>query len=673
VARESPEERQHKRALEELSAAIERKSAERAVKAMLLLAPPEREAYLSPVALLYRTVVVRDHRGGDWARLEFWAAQAEREPRLLRPELDGATADVAWALLWSCVRSKQWKRAQRHAAALAERLPDRLRTAIDAYLAAEGAPASELYRELLAAPATPDPRLGYDKGQASTAASLRAPAGPAEVEQSVLALASLCPARDFASTVERWATSSPELAPAILTLAVPMLRGEILSQLSKGASALEPAQALTGILRRLRYPVELEAEAGLTLRVASGLSRGSPQGLERHEAIGFAAIVRTGAGFPALRPSALALTLDTLFVIEGKIVVLGLLEELCRLPDTARLLLKALVVSTIDSGPDTEPPHWISAGLSKLLQRPGGLATELAQLPERTRRAVLMLAPEVLPLDDAERFWDQAWAWADEVTRPMLLNGFDELLHRARGRSGQVLPTSVLEPMMLAMADEMGFDSGRQGREEFKRFLATPIGRRAVQRLESDFLEDDGLPMPSAARRIWDRFGERVIPFRISYLETALEQGRRKPEKVRAVNHFFGDKVRDARAVFEALCSAEREECPLASKVLLEHLLGCLEGDREGLALALLESGYHRLRRVVRNPLARLFDAADVHDRAEGRRDSPNVISARLEVRVLGRRARSKPEKAAPRKKPRRQRTQTPDDQVLSPFRERQR
>jgi len=166
--------------------------------------------------------------------------------------------------------------------------------------------------------------------------------------------------------------------------------------------------------------------------------------------------------------------------------------------------------------------------------------------------------------------------------------------------------------------------------------------------------------LPEGARLLWDRFAERIMPYRISYLELALENSNGKSERVRAVERYLGAKSGDALAMLEAIRSAEHGESPLASKALLERLLACFRTDRGVLARALLQAGQMRLRRGVRGPLARAFDAADVHACGRGEAESREVAAARLEARLMHRRrgtsratAAGKPGEAKPGRKPR--------------------
>jgi hypothetical protein len=660
VAKESREEAQQRRALEELAAAQSRGDAELGASALFLLSPVSREQHLPWVARLACAAIAREHRSGNWSRLDFWAARVDREPRLLSAAgTEGGADEAAWALLWACARSKQWDRARRNLAAVAERLGPRLRGAIAGYLDAEGAPAPEPYRALAAAPAPADPRLGYDRGQAAARPppALRAPEAEAEVEQAVLAAKASRSAREFAAAVEGWAEATPTLAPSILGLAARLQRGEVLAQMARGGSALAPVLVLVGFLRRLRFPAELEDEMGLALRIAAALragaagSAGSKDGLLREDARSFAAIVRAAVPYAGLRSCALALTLETRFAADARAVALDLLEELCRLPEAGALKLEALIAWDLDAQPHGVPPKWILSGLCDVLRRPGELARSLAQLPEDARWSALALGPRVLPLQDAESFWQQAWAWADDAAKRSLLDSFDELLSRARGEAARRLSPSAIEHLVIEMAQFSGFDLGEE-LEDLPRFLSSPEGRAIARELERGFAQSEGGPLPPAARRLWDRFADQIIPFRISYLETALEQGGRKPVRMAAVARFLGgERLQDARAVLEAIRSAEGEDCRLASKALLEHLLAFLKGDCEGLAKALLEAGRLRLRRGIRGPLGRAFESADRSASEGGRADSQDLLAARLELSLLGRRGPAKGGARKPRRR----------------------
>jgi hypothetical protein len=667
MARKSREEKQAKRALEELSAAISRKDAEWAVTNLLQLSPAERAEKLSSVARLFIAEVVHNHCCGNWSRLDFWAARAEREPRLLQAEADNSNTVhcAVWALLWARARSKQWRQARLHASALVGLLPERLQHAVDVYLAADGAPEPELYREFSTLECS-DPRLGYDKGQ-RTAAIPCEPVEPLQVEGAVLACAALCSSDRFTEVVSRWADASPLLAPAILTLAVRLQRGEILSRMHKGVTALEPAKAMAVFLQRLQFPPDLETEMELALRVAGALWRDRTGRLEQREARGFASIVEMATAYPRLRSSALALAVNMTLLRDSKgdtacedlskeaeVVAMGLLQNLCRLPGSEMLLLQALLIWASSNSPGDTPPHWISSGLSSLLDRPGELARCLDQAPEHLPKAFIVIGPLALSPQDGEKLFEQAWDWAGDSLKPLLLQVFDKLLLRARGQeASKSLP--AVKRALLEMAYDMGFDPDIDGPGALEQILSSPMAKNLLQGMIS---EDEDGPLPPVARRIWDRFSDRVIPFDISYLEMALEQGGRKPQRMLAVERYLGERVRNIQAVFEAIVLAEHRWSRLASKALLDHLLGWLKGDWEGLATALLEASRRRLRRGIRSPLARAFEEADIRAIAEGRTESVAVTSARLELRLLRNSARPKKASSIGTRKQRRRKSQ---------------
>ncbi|HUK66432.1 MAG TPA: hypothetical protein VLV17_06350, partial [Anaeromyxobacteraceae bacterium] len=457
-------------------------------------------------------------------------------------------------------------------------------------------------------------------------------------EPAVLACASLRSSRDFAAEIERWAAASPELATSILALAARIQRGEILARMLKGASSLDAAQSLASFLARLG-PAEaipddlreiLEDDAVLALRVASALVRSGPLG--RKEATGADAILRVAARFPRLRPCVFALTLDCSFEAESIAIAQDLLEALCRLPDSGPLWLMALAIADSD-GAAAGLPGWLTAGFAGLLRRPGDVASALAQLPADQRREVLESALQILPLEDAELFLEEAWARADDAMKPVLLSSLEELLDRASEHAGDGLSALEVERIMAEMASGMGFAPSRA---EIRQMLSSPEGRQIARSLKDERGAEQKGTFPATARRIWVRFADRAIPCSVSYLELALEQDGSKLARMRAVERFLGHSAGDGTAMVDAVWSAEHARCRLASKALLEHLLGVLGGDRQKLAEALLQAIRRRLRQAIRGTLARAFASADARAAADGRLDvaSPEILSARLEARL---------------------------------------
>ena len=666
----SREERQRQQALRELATALARRDAERAVSALLRLPAPDRSAGLADAAPLFRATVAKEFREGSWSRLVFWAARAEREPRLLT--LNAAAdeeREARWALLWGAAHSREWARARLHLSAILAHLPPPLATALQAYLAADGAPGPDLFLALRPPrPGRPaDPRLGYDPRQraARRGAAPRAPARAEEVEPAVLASRALLGPAEFAATIEKWADGAPQLAPALLASATRLIAGDLCAQLAAGAPAWEAARAVARWWRRLGTPTELAAEATLALRAAGAAARGRSQVLGRDEARAFSEIVRAAALFPGLRGAAVALAAHTPFALEARSIALAMLEELCEHPDGSPLLLTALTAWVSAPDPGASPPGWIERGFSQLLDRPGELARCLRQVPLGTQQVVVATAPAALRVADAERFLDQAWSWADEDAKRALLDGFDELLARVRvAQEGTPeLPPALLREMMRGVAAEMGMDLDEQ---ELREMLKLPAARQLAGGMMADMMTGSGGWLPGAARHLWDRFIERIMPYRISYLETALQNSKGKVERDRAAERYLGDRGGDALAMLEAIRSAEHEKCQLASKAMLERLVGRLEGDREGLARALLEAGRWRLRRGVRGPLARAFAAADAQASARGQPESREVAPARLEARLLHRQPRS-PRATAPAMPRKRKASEKPkyEQQVL--------
>jgi len=642
VAKRSREERQRQQALEQLPSALKRGNAERAVAALLRLSAPERTRDLRATAFLVRADIARDFQTASWSRLAFWAARSEQEPRLLT---EGSTLqeqrEAHWALLWGAARACDWARAHVHLSGVAPQLPSQLAAGLKAYVNAHGSPAPQALPTLRSRP--PNHRLGYDPGQRPRRrVSIDTPTCSDEVEPAVLASRALLGPTDFLTAMEKWAAGSPELAPAILHLAARLLSGEIYARLAAGAPAWHPARAVARLCRQLGAPPDLQAEAASALRVAGAAVIARGAGFGREEAQGLADIAGNASLFPNLCSSAIAVAAHSTFTPEARSIALDMLKELTQRPNGSVLLLKALAVWSAEADPGAAPPRWIEAGMTRMLGCAGELAKCLRQLPVPTQHLVVEAAPGFLQLEDAERFLDQAWSWAEESAKPVLLDGLDELLMRACARRGGAAapPTALMRGMLRELSIAMGLNATDS---EFAEMLDSPFGRQVMGRMMSADNPDGRLP--PAARAIFDRFASRIVPYRISYLEMALVDSRSKSERIRAVEFYLGEKRSDVLAVLEAVRSAELEERALASKALLDHLLGSFRRDRDGLARALLEAGRLRLRRGIRGPLARAFNSADAQARAHGEADSESVATARLEAGLLARRSGTKPDK----------------------------
>jgi hypothetical protein len=641
MARGGREDKLRKRAREELTAALRRDDVERAVAAVLALPAADREAELPAVARLFRGALNRARRDGDRARLEFWAARAEREPGLVTA---GATADevaeARWCLYWAAVRAKHWDRARGHLPAFAGRLSERLRLALLAYVDDAGAPPPERLQPFAAA-ARADPRLGYDGGTPRPAPA--APRAAAEVEAAVLALAGVRGVREFVATIEKWEDSAPELSGPILGVAVKLLPRWILERVRPDGGcdgALEPAAALARFARRLGVPGELGPELGLALRIAGGVARAHPDGIGRDRAEEFFDVIEAAARLAPLRPAAMALAVSTPYPAEALGSALVVFAMLANGPDAGTVSLKVLSLWPLRGELEGRPPEFVIRGIEELLDRPGALAGVLAALPVPTRQGVLAAVPRSLPLELAERFLDEAWGCEEAIPREAWLDALDALLLEARMSAARGVPVERIEEMMVMEAVmASGVVPGPEQLGELRRILRSPEGRRTARQLEAMEAESEGRPLPPAGKRIWARFAARALPFGLPYLELALEQGARKPERIRIVSIYLGEERRRVPDVVEALAGAEREEFPRSAKALVEYLLEGSKGKRELAAQALVYARRRGLRRGICGPLARAFEAEDGRI-GEAADDSEAVRDARLEVRLLGRRGR---------------------------------
>ncbi len=403
------------RALADLEKGLARRSAELAVAGLLALPPEERAAHLGAVVPLFGEAVEAARRGADWSRLGFWAARAEREPRLT-----GAYADIAWALLWGSARSGEWGRARRWFEALRPALASRapaLERALEVWLSAEGRPAPGA----LVAPSLPepDPRLGREAVRARVPPP-EPPRQPEEVEAAVLGCCATQAWSAFASRVEEWGTrAAPEVARALWPLAARLALRELFRRLAAGERlACEPAALLGRAAQEAEVREALQAELFLALRAMISILADGTLTLAEDARV-LSRLALAVARWPEHRGFVAGAV--AVLRVEGAAVpeVLELARQLLRDERSAPLWELALrLVGMRDEL--VRPPEWLQASLRSLLAGDNPFLGWIRALARKEYEPLLSVIGISFPAPLVGELLDRCWGGADDLLRHAL-------------------------------------------------------------------------------------------------------------------------------------------------------------------------------------------------------------------------------------------------------------
>ncbi|HXD53924.1 MAG TPA: DUF6109 family natural product biosynthesis protein [Solirubrobacteraceae bacterium] len=264
MARPDPEAERRKRAEEDLTKALRRGDLDLALASLEKLRRNLPPTALDKVGPIFRRAVADAHRTSQWARLQALAVREAGIPGLPAASGGPGEADACrWALLWGCVRSRDFPRARSLAEALAPGLHAHpaLARCLEEILDREGAISDDL---LAALPESirraPDPRLGHDPPPVRPEAP-RAPATAEAAHEAVLLAAHRLTWAGLADLLGRWiAQASPAVASAIRKTALRVARREILSRFRDGAPLGPAARVVVSVVGPApRAPEEIGA------------------------------------------------------------------------------------------------------------------------------------------------------------------------------------------------------------------------------------------------------------------------------------------------------------------------------------------------------------------------------------------------------------------------------
>jgi len=570
MARYDHEEGRHRRWLEDARKYLRRGDLEGALPALLRLPPPRREELLPHAAALFRKAVEEQHRRGIWGGLGELAARAEAEPGLVERGVDPEEARALyWPLMWAAGRARAWARAQKLwefiATPVRARAP-RLAAAVEAWLFAQGAPASEAVAPALTCLPPLDARLGIEPARPRAAVS--APRSMAEVEQAVLALCAIEPFPVFAHRIGAWAREVPaEVARAVWELAGQLAARELWLRAAEdeGLTALsEPASFLA---RAAREAEASESLPGLVVQALRVLTARLPQtGLSRvEEAEAWCSLAQAAALQPDARPWVIQAVSELRFSEQSLPRALRLYEALLHLSVDAALWARAFLAWD-EHHPDAHlAPRWLQEALRQLVTTQAPALLAWLQKAEASENIALMEAVAFTCTPELVESWvDACWEGADEPLRRLLSGAIVILLDRTR-------------------------DKKAKRRMERKVLSARSLEEAARILLADEGLEEDWGELPAEGLRIWRRFAPRMLTYDAEFLSEAVRQASSLTEAREAVERYL-EANRGDTAYLEALQAAERVGQEELSQQVLARWMDQCSGDAQALAEAAVAS-----------------------------------------------------------------------------------
>ena len=485
--------------------ALKRKDALKAADSLLDLAPAERAEWLPQVARAVRGAVASAHRGRTWADLAALAIRAESEPGLVESAAGPDDAAAAWwPLVWACGRANDWRRAR----VLWLRLEPAVRLGNAPLADAMGAWVT-----------TADSAQGRaSKGARGTLP----PDSTARVREAMIALRASLPWHEFAGATERWlARSSAEVDGAIRLEAGRLAAREIAERLASGRPPAEPVRFLAQLVQESVALPDLEAEVLLGVRAlwsaiaVPGLSdAGQAQALVR--------IGKAAARYASLRAFLEGAVLNLAIHPPAAEKFLALLETLLADACVPGLGIKALRVWDVafryrtDRTGDCQcagcreeagPPGWLRSALERSIAS-GELASWLARAPVVLGGGALGLMSDWLDAASCLALFDQAWEASAGTFRTELGQFATQAIRNQQERQ-------------TSRSDHDGF---------FEDPDDDPSGFGALDGVGEALRRSFGLSAPKdhplyaegAARKLWDRVAERLIPEGGVFVEAAL-------------------------------------------------------------------------------------------------------------------------------------------------------
>lgn len=652
---------------------------------LLQLPPPERPPFLGAVARMVRGEIAQVQNRGTWNQLMYWAARFEREPGLVEAGAsDGEALAAHWALFWGCVRTGEWRRAGQHLAAVQEPLAAQapaLALALSRYVEGSGdlellsGPDLWTWVPKTSVPGRVEGHLGSlsrSGALPSDASEQRGPKGSRsevrpsrrmlppptsleEVERAILDCYRTTTFSRFQTIVLDWLGRVPAAHQrAIRLLAVPLAvhvqLERAISESINGPRSWVPAVFAGRLICEEAAPPELAEEALLLFRMLSAeLARRSQEGESvRDEAHALVSVGEAAMLYPQHRrlvEAALAHGAPAQALLDAGVlrVFLPLFERLLRIEASVPLWRRALqfwfFAHEKEGKEGVPPPRWLDEALERLLKTPATLVSWLRGSDPEDRAEDLLACSELLSVPLCADLVDALWGavgatgGTDEDLCGELARMVLRLLERQQSaRRGAAGGSKLSQRLFVALAAEMGFDLSEVP-DHFLQFALeeTPEGREMQRQMGAVAPFEPG-EIDEAERALWIRFGERVLPYEVVFLETALCLERSPVQRKQLVARFLGAR-NDITVQLELLRDAHNEERARAQSALQKYILAQHAADPVALARGLKATREEGAPLGLQRQLAMMLLAAVTKVPASGQVPAAELAYARRLVR----------------------------------------
>jgi hypothetical protein len=636
---------------------------------LLQLSPSERGPFMGAVARMVRGEIAQAQHKGTWHQLTYWAARYEREPGLVEAGAsDGEGLAAHWALFWGCARAGEWRRAGLHLVEVREPLAARapaLALALSQYVKNLGQLEPLLGPDLWAwMPKTSLPGLAEGQGACARsgpgvgsseeggarnpprdARSLRRmgppPTNLEDVERALLDCYRTTVFSRFQATVLDWLGRVPASHQrALRLLAVPLAVHVQLerstSPSANGHRSWVPAAFAGRLICEEDAPPELAEEALLLFRMLSAeLARAIPKGQKgesrREEIQALASVAEAAMLYPQHRrlvEAALAhgAPVEALLGAGASRILLPIFERLLRIEASVPLWRRALQLWYLahekEKTKRLPPPRWLDEALERLLKTPEKWVSWLRGRTPDERSEDLAAFSELLSVPLCADLVDVLWGavgttgGTDEELCGELAKMVLRLLERQQSaRRGPAGSFKMGRRFIVAIAAEMGFDLSEVPDDLIQFALdGTPEGRE-IQRQLGSAAPLDPSQLDDTERALWARFGERVLPYEIDFLEIALCLERSPAKRKQLVARFLGTRD-DIVVQLELLRDAHNAERPRAQNALQRQVLEQHAADPVALARGLKMTREEGAPFKLQRPLATMLLAAAANSQA---------------------------------------------------------
>lgn len=429
------------------------------------------------------------------------------------------------------------------------------------------------------------------------------PASLEDVERAVLDCYRATTFSRFQTVVDDWLGRVPAAHQrAIRLLAVPLA---VCVQLERAASpsvsvhghrSWVPAAFAGRLICEESAPPELAGEAVLLFRMLSAeLARPGQEGQKgqkaekrREEVQALVSVAEAAMHYPQHRrlvEAALAhgAPVEALLDAGSLRILLPLFERLLCIEVSVPLWRRALQLWHFKHEKENQQkvplPRWLDEALERLLKTPEKLLSWLRGCAPDERGEDLVAFSELLSVPLCADLVDALWTavgapeGADEDLGGELAKMVLRLLERQQSaRRGPAGSFKMGRRFIMTMAAEMGFDLSGVPDDLFQFALDQTDEGRELQAHMGSAAPLEPSQLDDTEKALWARFGERVLPYEIDFLEIALCQERSPVKRKQLLARFLGTRD-DIVVQLELVRDAYNAERTRAQTALQRYVL----------------------------------------------------------------------------------------------------